>query len=250
MNPAGVGTNIIQQALPSPITPMSPYASWASSGDEDPLEQFVDALGAGTVRTSTPIGNAPPAGAGTPARLSPVRSPQASTVGVGGTTSRRLTAAERGKQAAGRVGRLTVAQKRPRRTARPPTPSSPSDAGSRRRSSASNASGGSRRSGGGGRGNGSGGGGGGDDDNGDDDDEGDDTTPSSIAGPSRRRRRRADRVLNDAEMQQQLAQILQDQRQTAAGRRIAGITTTNTITSTYKNGRRPTVTRNSTSVRN
>ena len=57
-------------------------------------------------------------------------------------------------------------------------------------------------------------------------------------------------VLNDAEMQKQLAQILQDQRQTAAGRRIAGITTTNTITTTYKNGRRPTVTRNSTSVRN
>ena len=98
-------------------------------------------------------------------------------------------------------------------------------------------------------GGGSGGGGGG---GGGDDDYDDDTTPSSIAGPSRRRRRRrrADRVLNDAEMQQQLAQILQDQRQTATGRRIAGITTTNTITTTYKNGRCPTVTRNSTSVRN
>ena len=105
MNPAGAGTNIIQQALPSPISPISPYASWASSGDEDPLEQFVDALGAGnTVRTSTPIGNAPPAGAGTPARLSPVVSPQPSAVGVGGTTPRRLTAAERGKQAAGPEG--------------------------------------------------------------------------------------------------------------------------------------------------
>lgn len=57
-------------------------------------------------------------------------------------------------------------------------------------------------------------------------------------------------VLNDAEMQQRLVQLLQDQRQTAAGRRIAGITTTNTITTTYKNGQRPTVTRNSTSVRN
>ena len=186
MNPAGAGTNIIQQALPSPISPMSPYASWASSGDEDPLEQFVDALGAGTtVRTSTPIGNAPPAGAGTAARLSPVMSPQASVVGVGGTTPRRLTAAERGKQAAGPAGR--VAQKQPRRTARPPTPSSPSDAGSRRRSSGSNGSrrrsGGGCRSGGGGRGNGSGGGGGG---GGGDDDDGD-TTPSSIAGPSRRR---------------------------------------------------------------
>ena len=257
MNPAGAGTNIIQQALPSPIEPMSPYASWASpGGDEDPLERFVDNLGpgVGTVRTSTPINNAPPAGAGTPLRAStPVR--QGNVVGVGATTSttppRRLTAAERGKQAAGPAGRVSVAQKAPRRRPRAPTPSSPSDAGSRRRSSASNGSGngGRRRSGGGG---GGGGGGDGDDDDDDDDDDDGDTTPSSIAGPSRRRRRRrrADRVLNDAEMQQQLAQILQDQRQTAADRRIAGITTTNTITTTYKNGRRPTVTRNSTSVRN
>jgi len=56
--------------------------------------------------------------------------------------------------------------------------------------------------------------------------------------------------MNQAQMQKQLEQILQEQQQTAAGRRIAGITTTNTITTTYKNGRRPTVTRNSTSVRN
>ena len=53
-------------------------------------------------------------------------------------------------------------------------------------------------------------------------------------------------VLNDAEMQQGLVQLLQDQRQTAAERRIAGIM----ITTTYKNGQRPTITRNSTSVRN
>ena len=67
-------------------------------------------------------------------------------------------------------------------------------------------------------------------------------SPDDAAGPSG--------VMNNAEMQRQLEQLLQDQRQTAAGRRIAGITTTNTITTTYKNGQRPTVTRNSTSVRN
>jgi len=55
--------------------------------------------------------------------------------------------------------------------------------------------------------------------------------------------------MNQAQMQQ-LEQILQEQQQMAAEKRIAGITTTNTITTTYKNGRRPTVTRNSTSVRN
>ena len=41
--------------------------------------------------------------------------------------------------------------------------------------------------------------------------------------------------MNQVQMQQQLEQILQEQQQTVAGRRIAGITTTNTITTTYKN---------------
>ena len=72
------------------------------------------------------------------------------------------------------------------------------------------------------------------------------SAPSSVRpGPSRGRI-----GMNQAQMQCQLEQILEDQQRTAAGRRIAGITTTNTITTTYKNGRRPTVTRNSTSVRN
>ena len=79
------------------------------------------------------------------------------------------------------------------------------------------------------------------------------STPSSVRpGPSSvRPGPSSGRVsMNQAQMQRQLEQILQDQQQTAAGRRVAGITTTNTITTTYKNGRRPTVTRNSTSLRN
>ena len=97
MNPAGVGTNIIEQALPSPIEPMSPYASWApprsspytssaSSGYQDPLEQFVDALspGAGTARRS-PVVNTPPAGVGTPLRASTPIQTQGNAVGVGST---------------------------------------------------------------------------------------------------------------------------------------------------------------------
>lgn len=56
--------------------------------------------------------------------------------------------------------------------------------------------------------------------------------------------------MNQGELQQQLQVLLNDQRQTAAGRRIAGITTTNTITTTYKDGGRPQVRRTSTSVRN
>ena len=195
------------------------------------------------------------------------------TVGVGGT--RPTVGYKRpGKGKQPLTKRPTKGGKEPRRTARQNTPSSPSDAGSLRRSSASGSdsggsrrgSGGSRRGrgggggsggggggsggggggGGGGSGGGGGGSGGGDDD--DDDDDDDDGTPLGVPGPSNRRARR--RILNDQEMEQQLAQILQDQRQMAAGRRIAGITTTNTITTTYKNGRRPTVTRRSTSVRN
>lgn len=53
---------------------------------------------------------------------------------------------------------------------------------------------------------------------------------------------RGDRILNQAQMQQKLEEILR--QQTVAGRRI---TTTNTITATYKNGQRSTVTSNSTS---
>ena len=56
--------------------------------------------------------------------------------------------------------------------------------------------------------------------------------------------------LRQDDMQRQLELLLNDTRQTATGRRIAGITTTNTITTTYKDGGRPVVTRNSTSVRN
>lgn len=62
--------------------------------------------------------------------------------------------------------------------------------------------------------------------------------------------RRANQILNNAGMQQQLAQIQQNQHQTAAGRRIVGIMTTNTITTTYNNRQQPTVTCYSTSVWN
>ena len=55
--------------------------------------------------------------------------------------------------------------------------------------------------------------------------------------------------MNQEGLQRQLEILLNDQRQTANGRRIAGITTTNTITTTYKDGGPPRVTRNSTSVR-
>lgn len=55
--------------------------------------------------------------------------------------------------------------------------------------------------------------------------------------------------VNQQELQQQLEMLLNDQRQTTHGRRIIGITTTNTFTTAYKDGGRHRVTRNLTIVR-
>ena len=55
---------------------------------------------------------------------------------------------------------------------------------------------------------------------------------------------------NINDMHRQLQLLLNDQQNATAGRRIAGITKTNTITTTYKDNGRPTVTRHSTSTRN
>ena len=263
ISPAGVGVSpdIIAQALPSdlsPLDPRSPY-SWeqvdAYDPNDDLLEQFVVNMGpgVGTARTSPGDVNPPPAGVGAPLQASTPLLTQGPAAGVGSTAfntrnlpGRASTPPGRGYlTAAARGKRPAVGYKQPRRVPSQNTPSTPSDPGSRRRSSASSSGGnGGRRSTTGG-GDGGGGGGGG---SGDDDDD-DDSIPSGRTGPSRRRRR-VNQLLNEAEMQQRLAQLLQDQQQTAAGRRIASITTTNTITTTYKNRQRPSVTRNSTSVRN
>ena len=54
--------------------------------------------------------------------------------------------------------------------------------------------------------------------------------------------------MNQPRMQRQLEMLLQDQQQTARGRRIAGITNTKTITTTHKDGGRPSVRRTLTRV--
>ena len=51
--------------------------------------------------------------------------------------------------------------------------------------------------------------------------------------------------LNQADLQRRLRMLLQDQQQIAAGRRIANITTTNSIVTSYKEGGRPSVQSNS-----
>ena len=51
--------------------------------------------------------------------------------------------------------------------------------------------------------------------------------------------------LNQADVQRRLRMLLQYQEQIAAGRRIANITTTNSIVTSYKEGGRPSVQRNS-----
>ena len=242
-SPAGVGASpsILARALPSPLSGGSswPSPTGFSSGNDDPLFRYVAnwSPGVGT-HTTPPVVNAPPAGTGTPSparssgRQSPVRG---SAVGVGttrgGFSTRNLPG--RAPTPLGRgylAGRGTPGPSRPTRGKRQPRPGlggRPSRGGKQPRR-------------GPGRGRGGGGGGGGDSTPpSTDDDESDVSTP----------RRRRPRRMNQEGLQRQLEILLNDQRQTANERRIAGITTTNTITTTYKDGGRPRVTRNSISVR-
>ena len=213
-SPAGVGTSpsILAQALPSDLSPLDLGSpySWEQDDAYDPNEDLLQRY-VGQVGPGTPV-----AGIGTPPSTS---TPRATVAGVGTFTTRNIPG--RRTTPPGREYLASIG-KRPRQVPPPPsTPRSRRSSASSRRSSASSrrSSARSRRS-----------------------------SASSVgssgrdAGPSGQ--------MNNAAMQRQLEQLLQDQRQTAAGRRIAGITTTNTITTTYKNGQRPTVTRNSTSVWN
>ena len=69
------------------------------------------------------------------------------------------------------------------------------------------------------------------------------TLPWSRPGSSTQVSPRA--PLNQADLQRRLRMLLQDQEQIAAGRRIANITTTNSIVTSYKEGGRPSVQSNS-----
>ena len=164
MSPAGVGASpsIIARALPSPLSPGSPY-SWEEMDEsydpnDDLLERFMANMGpgTGTVRRSPAVLNTPPAGAGVPVTTStPI--PGATVAGVGTFNTRNvpgrsttppgqgyLSAAAQGKRpvVAHKTPRTrpTTSGKQPRRVPRQNTPSTPSDPESRRRSSASGSS--------------------------------------------------------------------------------------------------------------
>ena len=253
-SPAGVGgsPSILARALPSPL---SGSYSWPSptgfdSGDDDPLFRYVANLSPGVgTSTTPPVVNTPPAGTGTPSparsggRQSPVRG---TAVGVGTTTTTTggLSTRNLPGRAATPPGRGYLAGRGSPRAGPSrgsPGPSRPTRGGKqpRRGLGGRPSRGGKQPRRGSGRGGGGGGGGGTPPSTDDDDDESDASTP----------RRRRPRRMNQEGLQRQLEILLNDQRQTANGRRIAGITTTNTITTTYKDGGRPRVTRNSTSVR-
>ena len=76
----------------------------------------------------------------------------------------------------------------------------------------------------------------------DDDDSDVSSASSTSTNPGGRHR------MSQQELRRQLELLSNDQVQTASGRRIAGITTTNTITTTYKDGGRPQVARHSSRV--
>ena len=203
------------------------------------------AVGVGTRPTVPPSVVAAPPGPTIGVGTRTAAGPSNVTMGVGTTMALRRLA---GRPTTGQKrvpdstprGRPTTGGKQPRRVPRQNTPTSDSNSGSRRRSSG----GGRGRARGRGRGGGGGGGSSGGSSGG--------STPSPphtpSPGPSRGRRRSG--TYSQEDMQQQLEEILRRQQMRSRGRHIAGVTTTNTITTTYKNGRRPTVARNSTSVRN
>ena len=245
-SPAGVGgsPSILARALPSPLSGSYswPFLTGFSSGDDDPLFRYVANLGPGVgTSTTPPVVNAPPAGTGTasPARSSGRQSPVRGTaVGVGTTTTTTggLSTRNLPGRAATPPGRGYLAGRgSPGRGSPRAGPSRPTRGGKQPRRGL----GGRPSRGGKQPRRGGGGGGGGGTPPSTDEDESDASTP----------RRRRPRRMNQEGLQRQLEILLNDQRQTTDGRRIAGITTTNTITTTYKDGGRPRVTRNSTSVR-
>ena len=87
------------------------------------------------------------------------------------------------------------------------------------------------------------GGGGGDDDDDDDDDISRRSNRSNNSSRSRRSQRRQ-------ELLGELQRLQQDNIEKSRGRQIAGVTHTNTITTTYKDGGTPTVSRSSSRVSN
>ena len=93
----------------------------------------------------------------------------------------------------------------------------------------------------GGAGGGSGGDDGGDDDD-DDDDDGGGNTSNNSSGYRRNQRGK--------ELLRELQRLQQDNIEKSRGRQIAGVTHTNTITTTYKDGGTPTVSRTSIRVSN
>ena len=244
-SPAGVGASpsILARTLPSLLSGSYswPSPTGFSSGDDDPFFQYVAnwSPGVGT-STTPPVVNAPPADTGTPSptrssgRQSPVRG---SAVGVGTTTTGGFSTRNLPGRASTPPGRGYLAGRGSPR----PGPSQPTRGGKQpRRGLGGRPSRGGKqpRRGLGRGGGGGGGGGGGSTPPSTDDDESDVSTP-----------RRRPRHMNQEGLQRQLEILLNDQRQTANGHRIASITTTNTITATYKDGGRLRVTRNSTSVR-
>ena len=86
---------------------------------------------------------------------------------------------------------------------------------------------------------GAGGGSGGDDD---DDDDGGGNTSNNSSGNRRNQRGK--------ELLRELQRLQQDNIEKSRGRQIAGVTHTNTITTTYKDGGTPTVSRTSIRVSN
>ena len=198
----------------------------------DPFDELFPPSTSGVgVAASSPAPSSPARSMSSPSPSPPPPPPSStlSAVGVGSVTSRTMTVGGKRPRSAVAGKRLPNVINPHRRTG------GPSRRRRRRRSlmsSTTNTTVGGRSNGGGGDGGGSS----------DDNDSDVSSSSSSSSNPGGRHR------MSQEELRRQLEMLSNDQIQTASGRRIAGITTTNTITTTYKDGGRPRVARHSSRV--
>ena len=216
--------------------------AYTGAYDDEDLEEFLTSLTGGIQQQS-----APSTFTGIGVGVAPIQAPLSTSAPVlaAGQPGITTTVSTRATPLATSTPQPSTSNSRGkgRGTSRGKGPLLSQTGPTRRRRSRSGGSGGGGGGGGGSGGSGGGGGGGdgGDGGGGDADDEGDDDDDDDD-GRRRRARRAYNQRVND--LQQELNDLLNDTRQAARGRNIAGITTTNTITTTYKD-RRPAVQRHS-----
>ena len=241
VSPAGVGASASNRGSPRATVSPSILQEILESGDQplidDALEQW-DPVDMGRLLSTLPSPVRPsPAGVGSPAsnRSSPSPAAGAATtvtagVGAGGSGGGSSSGGSSSSSSSSRSRRTNPPSGRRRSGTPSPAPAPAPVGASTPRGRPRQAQKEPRR----GRGRGRGRGGG----------RATRPNPSPTlpwTPPSRSQQGSPQAPLNQSDLQRRLRMLLQDQEQIAAGRRIANITTTNSIVTSYKEGGRPSV---------